>query len=109
MLTPGWRIFLVLFSGAFFAGAGAAVALGRFKSTIEETLDFSLLGAGMVFFFASLLLVPSAGVLAVPAYGVVVAWVGYIVAAHRLELFRIETGPPEPSPRPVRGAPPPAR
>jgi hypothetical protein len=99
----------MLFSGAFFAGAGAALALGRFKSTIEETLNLSVLGASVVFFFASLLLVPSAGVLAVPAYGVVVAWVGYVVAAHRLELFKIETGPSEPSPQPVRDAPPPAR
>ena len=108
MITPGWRIFLVLTSAIFYCGAGAALALGTFRRRMDE-LDFSALGAAVVFFFASVLLVPAAGVLAVPAFGTVIAWVGYLIAAQRLGLFAVETGPPEPRPRPVRGAPPPAR
>jgi hypothetical protein len=108
VITPGWRIFLVLTSAIFYGGAGAALALGTFRRRMDE-LDFSALGAAVVFFFASVLLVPAAGVLAVPAFGTVVAWVGYLIAAQRLGLFAVETGLPEPRPRPVRGAPPPAR
>ncbi len=95
-------------SGTFYVGAGAALALGRFRRQNDE-LDFSALGAGVVFFFASVLVIPAAGMLAIPAFGGVAAWLGYLVSAQRLELFRIETGPPEPRAKPVRGAPPPAR
>jgi hypothetical protein len=109
VITPGWRIFLVLLSAVFFSGAGAALALWKLRRQTTEVPDFSALGAGVVFFFASVLLIPAAGVLAVPALGAVVAWVGYLVAAQRRGLFAVETGRPEPQPRPVRRAPPPAR
>lgn len=108
-MTPGWRLILVLMSGTFYAGAGAALALGRFRRQAEAELDFSALGAAVVFFFASVLVIPAAGFLAIPAFGMVASWLGYVVSAQRLELFRVETGPPEPRPKPVRGAPPPAR
>lgn len=106
MITPGWQFVLILISGVFYAGAGAAVALGRFRARTEDVLDFSGLGAGVVFAFASVLILPAAGWLAIPAFGAVVAWVAFVVSAQRLALFRIETGEPERRPRPVRGAPP---
>jgi len=109
VITPGWRIFLVLTSATFFVGAGASLALGRYRRQATADLDFSALGAGVVSLFASVLLIPAAGILAVPAFGAVVGWVGYLVAAQRLGLFSVETGDPRPRPRPLQGAPPPAR
>ena len=109
MITPGWRIFLVLTSATFYVGAGASLALGRYRRQTTADLDFSALGAAVVSLFASVLLIPAAGILAVPAFGAVVGWVGYLVAAQRLGLFSVETGDPRPRPRPLQGAPPPAR
>lgn len=93
MMTAGLQIILLMFALIGFAGAGASLAVARSRYVTAGERDAGMLGvAAMLIVFGVLCTSVSSGLIGVIAYGGVMLWLGYIVAAQRVGLFRIETG-----------------
>jgi hypothetical protein len=93
MLTAGLHVILLAFAVIGFTGTGAALAVARGRYVHEGERDIGMLGvSAMMFMFGVLCMSIGSGLLGVAAFGGVMLWVGYIVAAQRVGLFRIETG-----------------
>lgn len=93
MMTAGLHLVLLVFAVIGFAGAGAALAVARGRYVNDGEHDAGMIGvAVMMFVFGSLCTVVGSGLLGVAAFGGVMMWVGYVVTAQRVGLFRIETG-----------------
>jgi hypothetical protein len=96
MTTAGLQLVLMVFAIAGFAGTGASLAAARTRFMKDGEWDAGMLGvAGMLFMFAALCITFGSGLAGVMAVGGVMLWVGYVVTAQRLGLFRIETDWPE--------------
>lgn len=89
-MIPAVNIILLLFAAAGFAGAGAALAVGRSHVVEEGERDAGMLViAGVLAVFAAACTSSAAGVLGIIAYGGVVVWTSYVLCAHRMGVFRI--------------------
>jgi threonine/homoserine efflux transporter RhtA len=96
MMTAGLQIILLMFALVGFAGAGASMAVANSRRKVDGERDAGMLGvAAMLFVFGTLCTAVGSGMLGVMAFGGVVYWVGYVVTAQRVGLFRIETASPE--------------
>lgn len=96
MMTAGLQLVLLVFAVIGFTGTGAALAVARGRHVTDGEHDAGMIGvAVMMFVFGSLCTLVSSGLLGVVVFGGVMLWVGYVVTAQRLGLFRIETGWPE--------------
>ena len=98
----GMRFMLLLFALAGFAGAGAALAVARYRLLSEGERDLGLAGiAGMCLIFGALCTLAASGLFGVLAFGGVAVWASYLIMAQRLGLFTIETrsAPPRPPER----------
>jgi hypothetical protein len=94
------RIMLLLFALVGFAGAGAALAMARYRLLGEGERDLGLGGiAAMFLAFGTLCTVAASGLFGVLAFGGVVVWASYLFMAQRLGLFRIEARPSLPTER----------
>ncbi|MBI4543755.1 MAG: hypothetical protein HY703_00995 [Gemmatimonadetes bacterium] len=108
MITEILRLLLMVFALVGYGGAGASLAVRRYRLLADGERDFGMLAvAGMLFVFGALCTSVSLGVAGVPAFGGVVAWAGYVFMAQHMGMFRIETGrrPPaeqEPTEEPRR-------
>lgn len=92
-MTAGLHMILLMFATVGFAGTGASLAVARARHMSEGQHDPGMLGvAAMLFVFGALCTVVGSGVPGVLAFGGVIGWVGYVVAAQRVGLFEIETG-----------------
>lgn len=93
MMTAGLQVVLLVFAVIGFAGTGASLAVARARHVNEGERDPGMLGvAAMLFVFGALCTAVGSGLVGVVAFGGVMLWVGYVVAAQRVGLFRIETG-----------------
>jgi hypothetical protein len=93
MMTAGLQIILLIFATIGFGGAGASLAVARSRYVNDGERDAGMLGvAAMLVVFGALCTSVSSGLIGVVAFGGVTSWIGYIVAAQRIGLFRIETG-----------------
>jgi hypothetical protein len=93
MMTAGLQMVLLVFAMIGFGGAGASLAVARSRRVDEGEYDGGMLGvAAMLLVFGTLCTLVSSGVSGVLAFGGVVMWVGYVVTAQRVGIFRIETG-----------------
>lgn len=93
MMTAGLQVVLLIFAVIGFAGTGASLAVARARYVNDGERDAGMLGvAAMLFIFGALCTVVGSGLVGVVAFGGVMLWVGYIVAAQRVGLFSIETG-----------------
>ena len=93
MMTAGLQLVLLVFAVIGFAGTGAALAVARARHVNDGEYDAGMIGvAVMMFVFGSLCTAVGSGLLGVIAFGGVMLWVGYVVTAQRVGLFRIETG-----------------
>lgn len=93
MMTAGLQFMLLMLALVGFAGTGVSLAVARTRYREAGEHDAGMLGvAAMLFIFGSLCTVVGSGPSGVPAFGGVVLWAGYVVAAQRVGLFRIETG-----------------
>lgn len=93
MMTAGLQIILLMFALVGFAGTGASLAVANSRRKVDGERDAGMLGvAAMLFVFGTLCTAVGSGVLGVAAFGGVVLWVGYVVTAQRVGLFRIECG-----------------
>lgn len=100
MTMQGMRIMLLTFALVGFAGAGAALAVARYRFLGEGERDLGLGGiAAMFLTFAALCTVAASGLFGVLAFGGVAVWASYLIMAQRLGLFSIETHPAAPSER----------
>lgn len=91
MTLQGMRIMLLLFALVGFAGAGAALAMARYRLMSEGERDLGLGGiAAMFLAFGSLCTVAASSLFGVLAFGGVVVWASYLFMAQRLGLFSIE-------------------
>jgi hypothetical protein len=93
MMTAGLHVVLLIFAVVGFAGAGAALAVARVRRVREGEYDAGMMGvAVMLLMFGSLCTTVGSGLVGVVAFGGIMAWLGYVVGAQRVGLFRIETG-----------------
>lgn len=93
MMTAGLHLILLIFASVGYAGTGASLAVARNRFAREGERDAGMLGVAlMLFLFGVLCTLVSSGLPGVLAYGTVVTWAGYVVAAQRIGMFRIETG-----------------
>ena len=84
------NIILLTFAAAGFAGAGAALAVGRARQLMEGEADFGMRVVAIVLMvFAALCTSEAAGLLGVMAFGSVITWSSYVLSAHRIGVFRI--------------------
>ncbi|MDX1675065.1 MAG: hypothetical protein R3314_09755 [Longimicrobiales bacterium] len=93
---------LLLFALVGFAGAGAALAVARFRFVTEAERDLGLGGiAAMFLIFGALCTLAASGLFGVLAFGGVAVWASYLLTAQRLGLFTIEARsmPPPPPER----------
>jgi threonine/homoserine efflux transporter RhtA len=93
MMTAGLQMILLVFALVGFGGAGASFAVANSRRRVDGERDAGMLGvAAMLFIFGTLCTAVGSGFLGVAAFGAVVTWVGYVVTAQRVGLFRIESG-----------------
>lgn len=89
---------LLIFAGVAFAGAGAALAILRQRSSELGDHDVGLaLVVAMLVLFGSLCAILGAGYAAIFGFGGVILWVAYVMTANRIGLFRVEVGTAQPS------------
>lgn len=93
MLTAGLQIVLLVFAMIGFSGAGASLAVARSRYVNDGERDAGMFGvAAMLFIFGTLCTMVGSGLIGVVAFGGIMLWLGYVVAAQRIGLFHIETG-----------------
>ena len=92
-MTAGLRFMLLLFALVGYTGAGASLAVSRYRYALDGESDVGMLAvAVMLFVFGSLCTIVAGGLVGVLAFGVVVLWVAYVATAQRIGLFRVESG-----------------
>lgn len=92
-MTPGLRIILLLFAIVGFGGAGASIAVARYRHIADGERDLGMVGvASMLFLFGSLCTLVGAGLAGVLAFGGVVMWGAYLFMAQHMGMFRIDAG-----------------
>ncbi|HSH46633.1 MAG TPA: hypothetical protein VK966_12385 [Longimicrobiales bacterium] len=97
MTVQGMRLILLLFALVGFAGAGAALAMARYRWNTEAERDLGLMGVTAMFLlFGTLCTLAASGLAGVLAFGGVVVGGSYLIMAQRIGLFSIEvrTAPP---------------
>ena len=95
MSLQGMRIVLLTFALIGFAGAGAALAVARYRFLGEGERDLGLGGISAMFLlFGALCTIAASGFFGVLAFGGVTVWASYLLMAQRLGLFSIESRPP---------------
>src|SRR5690606_25992102 len=89
----GLHVVLLTFAVIGFGGAGAAVAVARGRLIREGEYDAGVIGvAVMMLVFGSLCTMVGSGLIGVVAFGGLMAWLGYVITAQHVGIFRIETG-----------------
>lgn len=95
MMSFGIEIILLVFALIGYIGAGASLAVARYRALEEGRSDLGMLGvAAMLFMFGAVCTSVAAGVLGVVAIGGLAVWVSYIVMARQIGLFLVEVSTP---------------
>lgn len=90
-MIPAVKIGLLLFAALGFAGAGAALAVGRLREFNEGDADVGMRALAFVLcLFSAACTINAAGYLGVVAYGAVIVWASYVLCAQHIGVFRIE-------------------
>jgi hypothetical protein len=85
------KIALLLFAALGFAGVGAAWAVGRARELQEGESDLGMRALAFALaLFSVACTMTAAGLSGVLAFGGVVVWVSYVIAAQHIGVFRIE-------------------
>jgi hypothetical protein len=88
---PAVKIVLLLFAALGFAGAGAALAIGRLRELGEGDPDVGMRALAFVLcLFSGACTISAAGYAGVAAFGGVIVWASYILCAQHVGVFRIE-------------------
>lgn len=90
-MGTGLRVVLLVFALVGFAGAGASLAVSRYRQWTDGERDMGMLGvAAMLLVFGILCTAVAAGFAGVVAFGGVASWASYIMMAQHLGVFRVE-------------------
>lgn len=82
---------LMFFAAIGFAGAGVAHAVARARELEEGQSDIGMRAVTLLLFlFGSACALVVAGVSGICAFGGIVSWFSYVVAAQRVGVFQIE-------------------
>lgn len=82
---------LLVFALIGFAGAGAALAVARYRLMTEGERDLGLGSISLMFLaFGALCTIAASGLFGVLAFGGVTVWASYLLMARRLGLLEIE-------------------
>lgn len=99
----GFRLMLLVFALVGFAGAGAALAVVRYRLMTDGERDVGLSGIALMFLtFGALCTTAASSLFGVVAFGGVTVWASYLLMARRLGLFSIEVRPPPSAERETR-------
>jgi hypothetical protein len=91
MTVQGLRIVLLVFALVGYAGAGASLAVARFRYLTDGERDAGLLGiAVMLFAFGALCTMAGSGLWGVLAFGGVAVGAAYLLTGQHIGMFRIE-------------------
>jgi len=89
----GLRIVLLIFALVGYGGAGASLAVVRYRRLSEGERDVGMIAvAAMLFAFGALCTLVGVGAAGIPAFGGVALWASYVLMAQHMGLFRIERG-----------------
>ena len=90
-MIPVVKIVLLLFAALGFAGAGAALAVGRLRELNDGQTDVGMRALAFVLsLFSAACTISAAGLVGVIAYGGVILWSSYVLCAQHIGVFRIE-------------------
>lgn len=85
------KIALLIFAALGFAGAGAALAVGRLRQLADGEPDIGMRTLALVLAaFSAICTVSAAGYAGVLAFGGVIAWCSYVLCAQHIGVFSIE-------------------
>ena len=85
------KIALLIFAALGFAGAGAALAVGRLRQLTDGEADFGMRSLAFVLAaFSAICTVSAAGYVGVLAFGGVIVWCSYVLSAQHVGVFTIE-------------------
>jgi hypothetical protein len=88
---PAVKIVLLVFAALGFAGAGAALAIGRLRELNEGDADVGMRALAFVLcVFSGACTISASGFLGVAAFGGVIIWSSYVLSAQHVGVFRIE-------------------
>lgn len=89
--VDGIRLMLLVFAMVGYAGAGAALAVGRHRLMAEGERDPGLAAIGLMFgAFGALCTIAASGFIGVLAFGGITVWGTYVYMGQRLGMFEIE-------------------
>jgi len=92
-MTIGLQIVLLLFAAVGYGGAGASLAVSRYRKIADGERDLGMLGVAMMLFvFGALCTMVGLGFTGIFAVGGVLVWASYTLMAQHMGLFRIEAG-----------------
>jgi hypothetical protein len=90
-VIPVIKLALLMFAALGFAGAGAALAVGRMHDLESGDHDIGMRALALVLaVFSAICTASAAGVAGVAAFGGVIMWCSYVLWAQRIGVFRIE-------------------
>lgn len=90
-MTQGLQLVLLFFALFGYGGAGASLAVARYRSLSDGERDLGMIGvAVMLLLFGALCTLVGVGASGIPAFGGVILWASYMFMAQHLGLFRIE-------------------
>ncbi len=90
-MIPVVKIALLMFAALGFAGAGAALAIGRLHDMDSGETDVGMWAlASVLALFSAICTITAAGFVGVVAYGGVIVWCSYVLWAQRVGVFRVE-------------------
>jgi threonine/homoserine efflux transporter RhtA len=82
---------LLIFAALAFAGAGVAFAMARAREVTQAESDRGMQAVAILLcLFGGACAFEAVGVAGIFAFGGVIAWFCYVVAARRIGVFRIE-------------------
>ena len=91
MIGIALRLVLLVFALIGFGGAGASLAVGRYRHLMDGERDLGMFGvACMLFVFGALCTAVGTGLLGVLAFGAVALWASYVLMAQHLGIFHLE-------------------
>lgn len=94
-MSFGLEFVLITFALVGYLGAGASLAVARYRTLEDGKADIGMMGvAGMLIMFAAVCTSVAVGLFGVAALGLIAIWTSYVVMAGQIGLFSVEIATP---------------